>query len=131
MITARAQRNNPPTTTQTKNYKSPTGNPESTTPIKKLRKPDVKQNNQTRELNKGFSLTPPKQKTAKAQQGASKAQLRHKNYNYASPTRNKKNQPREPNKMVNYHLATTAPTKNCESPPGNLESPTPTRNNGF
>jgi hypothetical protein len=57
-------------------HKSPKKNPKATPQQKKLRKSDVNQSNSPRELNKVFPLTPlPKQKAAKAQQEAPKAQL--------------------------------------------------------
>jgi hypothetical protein len=90
-------------------------------PNKKFRETDVKQNNQPRELNKGFPLTPHNRKTAKAQWGAPKAQLRHKSC--ASRTQNKKNQSREHNKksipFLDYHRANKKlwkPTKNPRKP---------------
>jgi hypothetical protein len=62
-ISARAQRNCFAATARAKKCKNPTtGNSESATQTKKLRKPDVKQNNQPSELDKGLSLTPLKQK---------------------------------------------------------------------
>jgi hypothetical protein len=84
----RAQRHAFPADAQKKNG-SPTGNPGKKNPNKKPCKPDIKQNNQPRELNKEFPLIMPlMQKTAKAQQKTLEAQLRHKNC--TSPTRNQK-----------------------------------------
>jgi hypothetical protein len=105
------------TTALTKNCGSPRDKRKSRKPNsnKKFLKSDAKQNNQPRELKKTLPPAPLK-KTAKAQQETPKAQFRHKNLT-ARGQQTKKACP------CHYRAH-----KNCESPTGRLESPTPTKN---
>jgi hypothetical protein len=84
----------------------------------------VKQNNQPRELNEKIILMPLKRKTAKVQQETPEAQPRHNDFAKSS-TRNKKINRASPTKPS--PVTSIAINKNCGSPTGNLESPSPTK----
>jgi hypothetical protein len=74
----------------------------------------VKQNNQTHELNKGFSTTHHPKKTAKAQQGAPKAESATPTQKLREPNAKQKKSTVRPTKSF---PVTTAPTKmKCEKP---------------
>jgi hypothetical protein len=96
-----------------KKVRKPNRKPRKPKSNKKLLKPDAKQNDQPREPNKALSFAPLKQKTAKAQQQTPKAQLGHKNLS----------------SRAQQKVFLSPPChKNCETPTGCLESPTPTKN---